>query len=98
MYVKINGTKVTYDGSADNVKLAAWQMWYIDLASSGADVSNVTELSVGFETIGGVGGQGRVLLDGIRLYSHDRQLITPVDPGTAGLQALFEFEGNTNDS
>jgi hypothetical protein len=32
------------------------------------------------------------------LYSYDRQLITPVEPGTAGLQAHYEFEGNTNDS
>ncbi len=39
-----------------------------------------------------------VLLDGIRLYSYDRQLITPVEPGTAGLQAHYEFEGTTNDS
>jgi hypothetical protein len=32
------------------------------------------------------------------VYPHDRQVITPVDPGTAGLQAHYEFEGNTNDS
>ncbi len=50
------------------------------------------------ERIGAAGGQGMVLLDGIRLYSHDRQSITPVDPGAVGLQAHYEFEGNTNDS
>jgi len=98
MYVKINGVKVPYDGSAENTRLAGWQMWYIDLASTGANLGNVTELSVGFERIGTLGGQGVVLLDSIRLYSHDRQSITPVDPGAAGLQAHFEFEGNTNDS
>ncbi len=98
MYVKINGSKVTYDGDAENLKRAGWQMWYIDLASIGVDLSNVTELSIGFERIGVVGGQGVVLLDGIRLYSYDRQLITPADPGAAGLQAHYEFEGNTNDS
>jgi len=98
MYVKLNGTKVAYDGSAENTRLAGWQMWYIDLASVGVSVSNVTELAIGFERIGAAGGQGVVLLDSIRLYSYDRQLITPVEPGTAGLQAHYEFEGNTNDS
>jgi len=98
MYVKINGSRVTYDGDAENLKRIGWQMWYIDLASIGVSLSNVTELSVGFERIGAVGGQGMVLLDGIRLYSYDRQLITPVEPGAVGLQAHYEFEGNTNDS
>ena len=73
-------------------------MWYIDLASIGVNLSNITELAIGFERIGAAGGQGMVLLDGIRLYSYDRQSITPVDPGTAGLQARYEFEGTTNDS
>lgn len=98
MYVKLNGTKVAYDGSAENTRLAGWQMWYIDLASIGVNLSNITELTIGFERIGAAGGQGMVLLDSIRLYSYDRQLITPVDPGAVGLQAHYEFEGNTNDS
>jgi len=98
MYVKINGSKVTYDGSAENTRLTGWQMWYIDLATIGVSLNNVTDLSIGFERIGAVGGQGMVLLDAIRLYSYDRQLITPADPGTTGLQAHYEFEGNTNDS
>ena len=85
MYVKINGAKVPYDGNAENMRLTGWQMWYIDLASIGVNLSNVTELTIGFERIGAVGGQGMVLLDGIRLYSYDRQLVTPVDPDTAGL-------------
>jgi len=98
MYVKINSAKVTYDGSAENLRRAGWQMWYIDLASLGVNLSNVTQLTIGFERIGTLGGQGMVLLDGIRLYSYDRQIITPIDPGTAGLQAHYQFEGNTNDS
>jgi len=73
-------------------------MWYIDLASSGASLSDVTTLSIGFERVGAFGGQGVVYLDAIRLYAHDRQLIAPADPGTVGLQAHYEFEGNTNDS
>jgi len=99
MYVKINGSRVTYDGDAENLKRIGWQMWYIDLGSVvGVDLANVTELAIGFERIGAAGDKGVVYFDGIRLYSYDRQLITPADPGTTGLQAHYEFEGNTNDS
>jgi len=98
LYVKINDTKVTYDGDAEDLRQAGWQMWYIDLASLGVNLSNVTALTIGFERIGTAGGQGMAYLDGIRLYSYDRQSITPVDPGTAGLQAHYQFEDNTNDS
>jgi hypothetical protein len=105
MYVKVNGSKVTYDGDAENIRRTGWQMWYIDLADFGPDLSNVTELSIGFERSGAFGGQGVVYLDGIRLYSHDRQVITPAEAGTTGLQAHYEFEGahyefegNTSDS
>jgi hypothetical protein len=62
------------------------------------NLGNVTTLTIGLERLGTLGGQGKVLLDAIRLYSYDRQLITPVDPGTSGLQAQYEFEGNANDS
>jgi len=98
MYVKVNGSKVTYDGDVENIRRTGWQMWYIDLADFGLDLSNVTELSIGFERIGAFGGQGVVYLDGIRLYSHDRQVITPAEAGTTGLQAHYEFEGTYSDS
>jgi len=98
MYVKLNGSKVTYDSDADNLARVGWQTWYINLSSFGVSLSNITELGIGFERTGAVGGQGVVLLDGIRLYSFDRQVITPADPGTTGLQAHYEFEGTYNDS
>jgi hypothetical protein len=98
MYVKLNGSKFTYDGDAGNLQRIGWQTWYIDLASFSVNLSNITDLSIGFERIGAVGGQGVVLLDGIRLYSYDPQLITPTDPGTTGLQVHYEFEGTFNDS
>jgi len=98
MYVKLNGSKVTYDGDAENIRRTAWQMWYIDLASLGVSLSNVTELSIGFERSGAVGGQGVVYFDGIRLYPFSRQLITPAEPSTAGLVGHYELDGNANDS
>jgi hypothetical protein len=98
MYVKVGGSKVPYDSDAENLQRIGWQTWYVDLVSAGANLGNVMDLTVGFEPMGAVGGQGMVLLDDIRLYSYDRQVITPADPGTTGLQAHYEFEGTYNDS
>jgi len=82
MYVKVNGSKVTYDGDAENVRVAAWQMWYIDLASLGVSLSNVTELAIGFDRLGGVGGQGTILIDAVRLVAAPTMVpITVLDAG-----------------
>jgi len=95
LYVKVNGIQVNYDGDAANLTVAGWQPWNIDLAAINTNLSNVTSLTIGIQ---GPGATGTLLLDDIRLYSYDRELITPSDPGNAGLQAHYEFEGNTNDS
>jgi len=93
--VKVNGVQIDYDGDVGNLALAGWQTWNIDLTAINTNLSNVTSLAIGIQ---GPGATGTLLLDDIRLYSYDRQLITPAEPGTAGLQAHYEFEGNTNDS
>ena len=72
MYVKVNGSKVTYDGDAGNLTLRPWQPWNIDLADFAVNLSNVTELSIGLERIGLVGGSGLVYIDDIRLYPYSR--------------------------
>jgi len=99
MYVKLNGSKMLYDGEAANITRIPWQPWNIELADfTGVDLSNVTELSIGLERIGFVGGTGVVYFDDISLYSYSRQLITPAEPSNVGLVAHYEFEGNANDS
>ncbi|MHC4500475.1 MAG: discoidin domain-containing protein, partial [Planctomycetota bacterium] len=62
MYVKVNGSRVEYDGSADDIKQASWQQWDIDLALFGVDLANVTKLAIGFgdETNLTPGGAGIV--------------------------------------
>jgi len=75
MYVKINGQNIPYDGDAANLTNPRWQRWYIDLTS--LNVSNVTELIIGFERIAGSGGKGTVLIDAIRLYAGDADSIAP---------------------
>jgi len=64
LYVKINNTKIAYDGSAINIRRPAWQPWSIDL-SAVSGLSNVTKLTIGVE---GAGATGVVYIDDIRLY------------------------------
>ena len=95
MYVKVNGSQVLYDSDAENLLRKPWQLWYVDLTNFiGADLTNVTELAIGFEG----GQQGTVLFDDIVLSGSERQLVTPVEPDPANLVAHYAFEGNTDNS
>ncbi len=62
MYVKVNGTRVTYDG---NLTQAQWQEFSVDLSSLGINLGNVTILTIGFES----SGSGMVFIDDILLYA-----------------------------
>ncbi len=64
LYVKINGTRIAYDGPAVNLARPAWQLWSIDLSKAG-NVSSVRSLTIGVE---GAGAKGVVYIDDIRLY------------------------------
>ena len=66
LYVKLNGVKVNYD-TPINLKTSIWQEWSIDLADFGIDLSNVTDLAIGFDRAGTTGGTGTLLIDDIRL-------------------------------
>jgi hypothetical protein len=66
MYVKVNGTKVAYDGSPGNLALPSWQVWNIDLASVGTNLQNVTAVSIGID---GNGASGNLFFDDIGLYA-----------------------------
>jgi hypothetical protein len=95
LYVKINNTKVVYGGNADDLKIAAWMPWTIDLAATGANLQKVTKLAVGIE---GAGAVGKLFIDDIRLYPIVAATVTPVDPGTTGLVAHYKFDGDAKDS
>ncbi len=94
LYVKVNGTKVVYDGEPENLMRMPWQKWYVDLDDlAGAGLGNVTELTIGI-----AGGQGLLFIDDIMLSPHERQLVTPTEPDPSGLVAHFAFDGDTSDS
>jgi hypothetical protein len=95
LYLKINNTKVPYNGGAGDIAKLAWIPWNIDLSTVGGNLSNVTKLTIGVE---GAGAQGIVYIDDIRLYPKTPEFVTPTDPGQTNLVALYAFEGNTNDT
>ena len=65
LYVKINSTKVLYDGSASDLQTEAWHPWTIDLSSTGASLKEVTSLAIG---VSGSGASGLLFIDDIGLY------------------------------
>jgi hypothetical protein len=94
-YVKINDTKVSYDGDASNLMTGGWNKWVIlldDLA--GADLSNVRSLTIGVDG----GGDGVVYVDDIILVAPgERDLVTPTEP--VGAQVLYlPFDGGYQDA
>ncbi len=66
MYVKINGTKVTYAGAADDLKAAQWTQWSVDLSSAGLDLTSIETLCIGIE---GADAVGTLFVDDIELQS-----------------------------
>jgi len=94
LYVKINNTKVVYDLDPTDIARAGWQAWNIDLTGLNG-LQNVTKLTIGVD---GASAAGMLYIDDIRLYPLAGELITPADPGNAGLMAYYAFENNAKDS
>ena len=67
MYVKLNGSKIVYDGDAGYLTQALWRPWNVNLADLNVNLRSVTELSIGFERAGAAGGKGVVYFDDLRL-------------------------------
>ncbi|MCF7975130.1 MAG: discoidin domain-containing protein [Phycisphaerae bacterium] len=61
LYVKINNTKVTYEG---DITLGLWQTWTLDLATVNTNLQSVTKLQIGVD---GSGASGMILIDDIKL-------------------------------
>jgi len=95
LYVKINNTKIPYDGAAGNLAGAAWQPWNIDLTSAGVNLQSVSTVAIGID---GGGAAGKLYFDDIRLYAYPRELVTPVQPDPAGLVVYYPLDGNANDA
>ncbi|MCP4450820.1 MAG: LamG domain-containing protein [Planctomycetes bacterium] len=97
LYVKINGTKVTYNGIPNAIEKSAWLSMIVDLSTVTADLSAVTSLAIGIE---GAGAQGVVYLDDMLLYPLTATMLEPVaptdnDPDLVGLWKLDDGNGTT---
>ena len=68
LYVKINNTKILYDGDIANLAKPEWTQWDIDLSTVGTNLANVTQFGIGLERIGSSRGSGVLFIDDIRLY------------------------------
>jgi len=70
MYVKLNGSKVEYDGDMADIREESWHQWVIDLESFGVDLTDVNSIAIGFGDVNNTtpGGSGIVYFDDIRLY------------------------------
>jgi hypothetical protein len=66
LYVKIDGSKVPYDGDAGDIAKAEWNQWSIDLASLGVNLQNITKLAIGID---GNGVGGTLYVDDVGLYA-----------------------------
>ena len=67
LYLKINNTKIPYNGDAANLAKPQWTQWDIDLSTVGINLTNVTQFGIGLERIGASRGKGMLFIDDIRL-------------------------------
>ncbi len=102
LYLKINGTKVPYDGDASDLTSGLWQAWMLDLSAVSGNLASVKTLTIGIED----GGTGMLYVDDIRLYAKGAEAIPAVsaegmllhytfDEGTGAVAA--DASGNGND-
>ncbi len=91
LYLKIDDTKVAYDGGQADLARGGWQAWNIDLSQVG-NVSSVRSLTIGIE---GAGATGTLYIDDIRLYPKTPEYITPVQPAATNLAAHYTFDEGT---
>jgi len=91
MYLKINNTKVAYNGEAGDIAKAQWQLWAVDLTGL-SGLQRVTKMTIGIE---GAGASGTLYIDDIRLYPNEITLVTPVQPDATGLLLKYTFDAGS---
>ena len=94
LYLKINDTKIAFNNGAAATTSPLWKQWNIELATAGVNLKSVKSLTIGIEG----SGTGTLFVDDIRLYATAPEVVSPADPGTTGLVALYAMDGNVQDS
>jgi len=88
LYLKINNTKLVYNGDAADLGRVGWQAWNIDLSAVGG-IASVRSLTIGVE---GAGASGKLYIDDIRLYPKAPEYVTPVQPPAATLVGYYKLD------
>jgi len=88
LYIKINNSKVVYDGDAADLAVEAWQVWNIDLGSV-SGLQNVTRLTIGVD---GASAAGMLYIDEIRLYPEVEQgpVASPGSVPNGDFESIFK--------
>ncbi len=94
LYVKINNTKVVYDGDSSDLSMPQWQTWNIDLSAVGANLNSVSTLTIGVQG----SGSGLLFIDDVRLYPEVAEPITPVQPDGANLMLHYKLDEGSGSS
>ncbi|UCD49049.1 MAG: discoidin domain-containing protein [Phycisphaerales bacterium] len=94
LYIKVNGTRVDYDGAVADLRVSGWLAWVIDVSALG-NIGNVSSVAIGVE---GAGASGVLYIDDIRLYPLEAEMVEPVEPDPAGLTAHYELDSDFQDS
>jgi hypothetical protein len=95
LYVKLNSTKIAYDGEAANLARRRWFQWSIDLSQLAASaLRGITSLTIGVENA----GEGILVIDDICLYRTAPEVPAAVNPGNAGLVAYYAMNNSLQDS
>ncbi|MEJ2648157.1 MAG: AbfB domain-containing protein [Sedimentisphaerales bacterium] len=68
LYVKLNSSKVYYDGDLLNLTRPAWWAWSISLSQFNVNLANIQTITIGLERAGGTGAESHIDIDEIRLY------------------------------
>jgi hypothetical protein len=71
MYVVLNGTAAVNNDNPNAAQATAWTEWSIDLQAFGANLANVTSITLGLGNRANpvAGGAGMLYFDDIRLYA-----------------------------
>jgi hypothetical protein len=94
LYLKVNDTRVNYDGDPASLAMPVWKQWDVDLTSLGAAARSVRTLTIG---VSGP-GSGQLYVDDIRLHTVAPPASgVPVDPGTGSLAAYYAMENDAQD-
>jgi hypothetical protein len=68
LYVKLNGSKVPYEGDMNNLTVPEWWPCEIDILDFGRSLYNIETITIGLQKAETSDNEGMILMDDIRLY------------------------------